>query len=327
MRGSWLLLAAACSHELAQEVPGSRAGEVVADCVVPLPGPLAGHGAPVSLEYDADGASLWMWEDARAVVRGADAACRGEMDVGVGPIVPLLPDEEAENQARTDGRRIAVAPIGGFVAAGRGYLYYDKTLRGPGIFDSRRLGTGLCLVDAMTAPCARTPDLLWTTERAWGGSGLVAADGYAYVVSCLHVAAFTDVCGTARVRPEDAADATAYAYLDFDGSFGSDPGNGVVVLDGTGIASPSFVPSLGAYVVVFPDLFAPSLRVGRSDAPGGPFGSRTTLFPAIAPDTFFIGGGREHRALRQGDTIAVTYDTRPSGLHLVTFRFAPEDWP
>ncbi|HKA87984.1 MAG TPA: hypothetical protein VKE22_09975 [Haliangiales bacterium] len=327
MRGSWLFLVAACSHELAEEAPGSRAGEVVADCVVPLRGALAGHGAPASLEYDADGPSLWMWEDARAIVRSADAACRGEMDVLSGPIVPLLPGEIAENQARTDGRRIAVAPIGGFVAAGRGYLYYEKSLRGPGIFDAQHLGTGVCVVDAMTSACARTPDLLWTVGRPWGGSGLVAADGYAYVVSCLGIAAFTELCETARVRPEAAADASAYTFLGFDGSFGADPSNGAVVLDGTNLASPSFVPSLGAYVVVFPNIFAPSLEVARSDAPGGPFGSRTRLFPAIAPDTFFIGGGREHRALRRDDTVAITYDTRPSGLHLVTFRFAPEAWP
>jgi hypothetical protein len=327
MRWTALCFLAACSHELAVDAPGSRAGEVVGDCVVPLAGPLAGLGAPMSLEYDADGVSLWMWEEGRAVVHAADAACRGEMTVLAGPIVPLLPDEEAENETRTDGRRIAVTPIGGFVADGRGTLYYQKLVRGPGVFDSELVGTGACTVDAITAMCARTPDLVWTTERAWGGAGLVDADGYAYVVSCVHVAAFTDLCGTARVRPADAGDPAAYRTLDFDGTYGTDPLNAVVVLDGTGIASPSYVPSLGAYVAVFPDIFAPSLRVGRGDGPGGPFGSVVTLFPAIAPDTFFIGGGREHHALRRDDVVAITYATRPSGLHLVTFRFAPEQWP
>jgi hypothetical protein len=296
MRWSLLLLASACTHTIDQDIPGSRAGEVVADCVVPL----ADRGAPTSLEYDADGVSLWIWEDARALIRSAEGACRGEIEPLAGPAVPLLPEEEAENAARTDGRRIAVGPLGGFVAAGQGYLYYEKVLRGPGVFDSQPLGTGVCVLPSRTDPCVRTGQLLWTTARPWGGSGFVDGDGYAYIVSCQHAAAFEDVCGTARVRPGEAADASAYTFLDFDGQFGADPGGAVTVLRDTGIA--------------------------RSDVPGGPFRLATIMFPAVAPESFFIGGGREHRALRVGEVTAVTYDSRPSGLHLVTFRFAPEVW-
>jgi len=316
MRPLLALALVACVDDLGTDVPGSRAGVVVEDCVVPV----AGRGAPVALEYVETGSSLWLWDDARALVTSAEAACAGDVTVLAGAPVPLLPDETAP---RTDGRHIAVTPRGGFVAGGRGYLYYDKQLLGPGFFDVEPLGVGLCLVDAPDQPCARTPDLLWT-GRAWGGPGLVGADGYAYLTSCAHVGAFTDACAVARVRPEQAADAAAYQRLGFDGTW-SAGADSIVALGGTGDFTVE--PALGRWLAIFPDIYGVRLRAAIGDGPGGAFDEPVTLFPAAPTTGFFIAGGRSHAALRRGDLLAISYASQPSGLHLVSFRLDPEDWP
>jgi hypothetical protein len=321
MRKLGFLALAACIHPIEDEQPGSRAGVVASDCIVPV----AGAGAPTSLEYTDDGVSLWLWDDARALVASAAGACGG-VAVRPGSAVPLTADEVAANAARTDGRRIAVSPRGGFVWRGQGYLYYEEQLLGPGFFDVTPIGTGVCVLAARDQPCARTPDLLWTAPaRGWGGNGVVAADGYAYVASCVHVQAFTDVCGVARVAPERAASAADYEFPAPFGGWTHDPGNAAVALDGTLLVSPS--PGLGRWVAVFPDVWGARLRIAVADGPGGPFGSAVTMFDAVPPSSFFIGGGREHAALRAGDRWAITYSSAPSGLHLVTFRVDPVGWP
>lgn len=306
-------------------------GDVLSDCPAPIPleitGP-SGSAAPAALEYPAG--SLWFWPNGRAFVPSAEDAC-SKLAFLSGPVVPLLTADAAENATRTDGKQIMVEPIGGFVAAGRGYVYYRKNLYTLGSFYFEYLGTALCTLDSPDAPCQRIgPEPLWGPgDRATGGPGFVDADGYAYMMSCRYDWVQSGLCMVTRVLPEQAGDRSAYTYADGSGGWTSNTAEAAVTLHAL-FATPSYLAARHAYIAVFPvvsDQAHPALRVGQADRPAGPYGAEATMFPAEPSDNFFISGGREHAGLRRDDVVTVTYDARTSrtlvrAVHVVRFAFA-----
>ncbi|MBI5490882.1 MAG: hypothetical protein HY905_26355 [Deltaproteobacteria bacterium] len=357
MRIAWFaaatVLCGGCVWELGEELAGrSRLGEVVGDCVVPMPAELEAWGAPVSVEYPDR--SLWIWVEATAAdgsalrnvgafVSSVEAACRGEMsfvfdaDGAPLPLVSLTAEEEALDAARTDGRRTQLALTGGFVHGGAGYGYYEKIVAGPGLFDAVTIGTGLCRMAAAGEPCERAtpgvvpdePTLLWSRGgRPLDRGAFLASDGYAYVWGCLHAAAFLDPCSVARVSPGEAGDPAAYEYAGWDGEWIADGWNAGAVFEDPGALTPGYNAYLGRYTAVTVDIWNSAIELRRSEAPGGGYDDPVRLFDAVPPEEWFIGGGIEHAALAEegGRTIAVSYFTNAAGpkrgLHLVTFRFA-----
>lgn len=317
MRALACVLLAGCIDVLGMDSPRSPAGVVTRECVLPWT-----HGGPTGVEWTDRGVSLWVWDDGRAIVGSEDEACAGPSFVAGAP-VPLTDEEIAENAARSDGRALATTPLGGFVAGGVGVLYFDLQLRGPGIFDAEWRGQGICTLAAPDAPCVRAPALLWTTGgRGWGGAGFVDGD-HAVVGSCAQVADSTRICTVARVPQAAAADPSAYEYAGPDG-WTSDPTAARVAVSGP--VTMTLAPSSLGTLAVFPDIFAPSLRVAAAADPDAPFGADVLLAPASPPPSFFISGGREHAALRDAGDLVLTYGSG-SSLHVLGFRLDPVDWP
>ncbi|HSR98416.1 MAG TPA: hypothetical protein VLM79_15265 [Kofleriaceae bacterium] len=312
------------------EVIDHGTGEVVSDCLALIPAEVANPGSavgPIALEYPSG--SLWLWENGRSFVRSAEDAC-SKLDVTSGPPVPLLPDEAAENATRTDGRQLLLQAIGGFVAGGRGYLYYRKILHHVGTFGFDYLGVGMCTLDSPDGPCQRThPDLLWgADDRVAGGPGFVDADGYAYMMSCRNDFVQTDLCMVARVLPDQAADPRAYTYADGSGGWTPTTADAAVVLHAF-TATPSYLSARSRYISISPviaDPAHPTLRVSQAERPAGPYGELATMFAAQPSDNLTINGGREHAGLRRDDVVTLTYDARTSqtlvrAIHVVRFRF------
>lgn len=348
-----LLAAVGCVNELGEEELGrSRLGYTLEECIVPAPVGIREWGAPVSLEHPTG--SLWIWEslvledgtqlrNAAAFVKSVDQVCNGDMEFASGPegnlisIIALTPEEEAENSGRTDGRELQLRCTGGFVHEGRGYLYYEKVLAGPGLFDSVVLGMGICLSDEPLFPCERTmpdrypsdPALMWDrTERIWNRGGFVAQDGYAYLFGCIHAAAFEDLCGVARVLPADAGDPFSYRYYNELDGWKESPWDATVVFEEAGRVTPFFSAYLGRYVAVTTNIWESSVEARLSRRPFADFEEKHLLFDAIHPKGWFIGGGSAHAAMSPdgGRSVAVTYFTDADsgyGLHLVSFGFDP----
>jgi hypothetical protein len=334
-----------CLVVMDDETPARRAGEVVGDCVVPVPAGVAELGAPVSVELPEG--SWWLFGETTltaptaagastvptfgALVRNVADACAGALEIPRDeagaplPAIALLPEEAAENAAREDGRRVALAPRGGFAWSGRAYVYYDKVVLGPGLFDVEWLGTGLCVAQGPASPCVRQETLLWTgAQPAWAGPGVVADDGLVYLAACFHAAAFVDLCGVARVAPESAADPSAYRFANaFDG-WVTDPRGFTVAFENAGAVTLGWNPSLGEATAVSANIWDSTLELRRAPTFAGGWSPPETLFTAVPPEGWFIGGGAEHAALRSADgrTLALTYQTAaaagPPGLHLVT---------
>ena len=305
------LLAAACAVEMDTEVVGPHA-QVLSDCTVePSPGP------PVAVELPEG--SLWLWEASSAVVARGSDPCAG-LSLGA-PLVPLLPEEIAENETRTDGRRIGVTPRGGFFAGGLIHLYYDLVVFGPGIFDAETLGTGLCTTADAATPCVRDASFVFPPDRGWPVHGVVGADGLAYLLGCYHAAAFRDLCGAARVAPERAADSTAYEYFSWaqDGWI-ADPRQFTVAFENAGAITPSYDPAGGRWLVVTADIFSSEISLRTSAQPWDGWSDPEPLLSVVPPSDWFIGGGREHASLRSDDgkTLAISY-ANPT-LHLARVR-------
>jgi hypothetical protein len=326
----------------------SRIGDVVQDCVVPFPAGVADWGAPVSLEQ-ADG-SIWVWDsltlqdgksirNAFGLVRTAADACAGRIDLvrdGAGrpaSAIALSSAEIAANAARTDGRRLDLVATGGFVDAGRGFLYYEERLSGPGVFDSQLLGRGLCVFEhGETAPCTRV--VRSGTTRLWGPDshpfnrgGFVDDAGFALVYGCDQAAAFEDVCIVARVPVQEAADPAAYRFFNPFSGWIEDPRNAGNLFNRAGSFTVRWNAFLGRYTAIGTDIFASSVILSRSAEPTGDFDSPDVLFDAVKPASFFLAGGIEHAALSEeaGRIVRVSYFTNADGpehgLHLVSFRF------
>src|SRR5262249_30277394 len=150
---------------------------------------------------------LWLWESAAgtdgaaARVASVDQACRGVAlltDATGAPasVLALTAAERAANAARTDGKRLALAPTGGVVARGVGYVYYDELLRGPGVFDVENLGTGLCTLAPGAVSCVRVADgaVLWAPDQQVLNQGGLIVGDRAILAGCRTVAAFEAPC-------------------------------------------------------------------------------------------------------------------------------------
>jgi hypothetical protein len=321
------------------------AGELVRDCVVPLPAPVVSISAPVSLEYP-DG-SLWVFESASladgtevrgvaALVRSAEAACTGELALGTDdtglprPRLSLAESELEQNASRTDGRRLALAPRGGFVHGGRGYLYYDHLLLGPGFWDVEETGTGLCVFETPGGDCTRLADgsgetRLWPARVLPVRSAFVAGED-AYLAVCRKAAAFVEPCLLARVPAPRAAEPEAYTWFNAFSGWIEDPWNGTALFDHVGPVTLGRNDFHEGITAVLLDPFEGHVSARLAPEPTGPYEDPVRLFSALPPESFFVSGGVEHAALRDGGgrTVHVSYGTNnptAPGLHLASFRF------
>ena len=352
-----LLPLASCIKHLGDEGLAIGVGQVERDCLVPVPPNVTGLGAPVSVEWP--GRSLWLWEEltlkatpteperrvpaAAAMVGDAGLACSQGVSLLRGPggqllsLLALDPEELAENAARTDGKRVALRAVGGFVHGGQATIYYDKLLLGPGVFDAEVLGTGLCTQAAPDRPCERLrpararhePFLLWLRPGpSFGASAFVDRDGFAYLHGCQQVGAFDHRCSVARVKPEEAANPAAYRYYDGLGASWKESATGAGLLaSGPPLVTAGYNGFLRRYTMVGLAYLGERVEVRVSDRPESAFSDPLRLFDAVKPTEWFVQGGREHAALRREDgrTVAVSYHVgnagAATGLHLVSFRF------
>lgn len=344
--------AAGCVQPIDEEQ--SSVGEVTRDCLVPAPEGVEGLGAPVSLEYASE--SLWIWEELRlhgggvvpnasARVTSASAVCAGGPALsrdGQGAPLTLLAlsaAEEAQNAARTDGRRLVLVPTGGFVHAGVGYLFYDHVLKGPGSFDADVLGAGICVLPEGASSCDRVMDsaggggaetvLFAPRERVLNRGGLVApvaaggggTEQRALVYGCRGEAAFLSVCTVTGAPLDRLTEPEAYQlHNDFDG-WTDELTAASSIVDELGPVTVSRYE--GEYLMTVLDIFEAKVFLRPAKTATGGFGRRIFAFDVL-PSSFFPGGGREHSGLRTASrTLHLTYttdDPRGSGLHLVSFR-------
>jgi hypothetical protein len=253
-------------------------------------------------------------------------------------LLALSAAELAENAARTDGRTLALVPTGGFAADGRGYMFYDHVLRGPGILEEESLGTGLCVITPSSAEsCERvtaqmsvpmSPTVLWRPEqRVMNRGAMVVDDGArAVIAGCRKVGSFDEPCTVTGVPVADARDPTAYRMWNvFDGWV--DPLVDASEMTNT-IGSLTIAPfGDGKYIATQLEILSNQVIVQISDRPEESYGHRTRAFGVLPPaeGTWFVGGGREHVGLRTDAlSIVVSYTTdnpEAPGLHLVDFRF------
>lgn len=338
-----------CIKKLADDTP--RYGAVVGDCVVPLPAGLKSWGAPVSLEYT--GKSLWIWpgvtrsddsevRHSAAWVDDPEAVCTGGVSLledggQLRSLLKLNAEESADNASRTDGRRWLLSATGGFVHQGRGYLYYEKILQGPGVMEASSVGMGLCILESGGKECVRgrpqvipgAPTLLWDrASRLWNRGALVADDGYAYLYGCQGASTFRDFCYVARVLPDQAADPGAYKSRAAFDSWGDNSWGAEKLFENSGAVTVARNDHLGKYEAVCGNIWDATLEVRLGDKPWGAFKHPHLLVEAIKPESWFIDGGRQHSALQNGGRrLVLTYYTNAEGgargLHLITFRI---DW-
>jgi hypothetical protein len=325
---------------------GGARGTVLRDCVLVPPSGFSDLGAPVALEYPEG--SLWVFEslpregggelrNTLALVSDVDALCAQgptlELDGDQQPVVALaLSEAEVQaNAARTDGRRLDLVPLGGFVHEGLGYLYYDQRLSGPGIFDSELLGRGLCIFEeGPTAPCLRVTvggqTLLWgPVSHPFNRGGLVEGD-YALLPGCFRPAAFEDMCTLARAPLASLEDPATYQYHNPFSGWQSDPSNAGVLFNHAGQLSLRWNTFLGSYLALGADIWESQVVAYTAPVPTGPWEGPDVLFDAVPPASFFLAGGVEHQSLAaQGDQLLrlsyFTNTTGPAhGLHLVTLQ-------
>jgi hypothetical protein len=322
-----LLLAASCIDPVATEHQAGHSATVERDCIAPPPSGLVAPGAPVALELDYG--SLWLWNEptlaaggtvpnAAALVVSVDAGCAGSYGPLVAPVVPLLPSEAAENRTRSDGKRTVPVPRGGFSAGGHGYLYYDVVVRGPGVFDEERLGTGVCIIDSPNAPCVRDDHLLWGAgQTSWAASGFSDVNGLAYLAACHHVAADTDLCGLARVAAGSTTDPTAYRFWSKDG-WATDASDYDVAF--SGISGATLGPrAFGGVLAVSRNIWDSTIEARMAPAGPGSFSPPFALVAAKPPSAWFIGGGAWHQSLDRDGLVTVSY-SNDDGVHLVQVR-------
>jgi hypothetical protein len=333
------LALAACAIQMGEEA--LSLGVVTHDCVIPMPEVM---GAPLSIETSRG--SLWVFRNGRAaVVESRAGACADGLDFFAdehGEPLQILSQTEqelAENDGRDDGRQIELEPLAGFASGAGAVLYYDKILTGPGIFERERLGTGVCVLDSLDEPgaCQRLlpqrfegeASLIFDKgERSWNRSALVADDGQVYLYGCFHSAAFVDSCSVARVVPERIAEADAYQYYNVFTGWTDDPWNSTELFDSAGPFTISYSERLKHYVAVRHDIWEATFRISTSENPLEGFAGDLPLFSVPAPEDWFVDGGREHRALRDGDAdLVLSYYTEAghdSGLHLAGYKFSDD---
>jgi hypothetical protein len=336
-------LAPACIDPIAEKT--STVGELTSDCVVPVPDGVRSLGAPVSLEYP-DG-SLWIWRsleladgqsivNASAFVSDATQVCGSGVTLkldasgALASLLALTPQETQANAARTDGRQLALVPFGGFVYAGRGYLFYDHALLGPGIFDEESLGTGLCVRADQAVTCDRVTlnddTILWTPDqRVLNSGGLVVGDR-ALVYGHRPVASLSTLCTVSGAPLDALEDPSAYQVYNAFNGWVDQLSDGSAIADELGLVTVSAFS--GTFMATVLDIFESRFYVRRMPSATGEMDRRIAIFDALPPTSWFLGGGREHSGLRRNPrAIHVSYSTNAAaapGLHLATFRFFGE---
>lgn len=336
--------ACGCAEDISEEESG--VGRTTRDCVVPVPDGVSELGAPVSLEYP--GASLFIWEsltlsdgtvvpNAVARVESSSALCSSGpslvLDESGTPqtLLALSEDEIAGNEAREDGRQLALSPRGGFSREDVGYLYYEHVLLGPGVWDAEVLGTGLCVVSSPDEPCTRLEQdgspMLWPPSEWPKNQGGIVYDGRAMVLGCRQIALFENTCVISSVPLDAIEDPTAYRYYSAISDWVEDPPSASGVLHLGGATTLTAVNN--RYAATNFDVFEPVFRLRFGSAPTGDYGSPIELFRGIGPEGPFTRGGREHHALAENNhSLVFSYFVDRSGedfgLHLVQFELNGE---
>jgi hypothetical protein len=225
-------------------------------------------------------------------------------------------------------------PAGGFVHGDRGHLYYAEVLFGPGFLDAELAGRGLCIFESgPRAPCTRVrrdgTTRLWDAHARSLDRGGFVLDDFAFVYGCDHVAAFEDHCTVARAPIASITEPAAYEYFHpFDGWI-ADPRNAGVIFENAGQVTVRRNAAVGAFTALEMDIWSSQVVMQRASEPTGGFAGAESLFDVLAPDSFFVGGGKEHAALEREDgrVIHVSYFTNRAGahgVHLASFRFAED---
>jgi hypothetical protein len=248
-------------------------------------------------------------------------------DLGV-PI-PLTEDELAFDESRTDGRRTALWPRGGFVAGDAGYVFYQKVALAD-YFDLAEVGTGVARIRPNEAAerlsvgrYAEEPLLTWVAPNSdWGTGALLGNDGMAYVYGCYQRASFDVGCRVARVDPEHVAEPDAYRYYDFDGNWSERVERASWILSGATNLSGFYSAALGRYVLLYSEFLGNRVYMVTAREPFGPFGEPVALATGLAPTQFWIGRVDVHPGLGSADGKRFVFGyhtdnpTAP-GLHLV----------
>lgn len=341
-RVGWLVAAVlplgGCVDHLGEE--HSSVGHVVRDCVVPVPPGVSVLGAPTSLEFPNE--SLWIWnslalDDGRTIanawahVTNVDSVCQDgptlTLDSNGTPqsLLSLTDDELKANAARTDGRALALAPTGGFVYDGVGYLFYEQNLLGPGVFESELVGTGLCVVSGdgacRRAEASGSSVLFPPSALPLNQGGLIAGDR-ALIFGCRQVASFSSPCTITGVPLDSLEDPTTYAYYNAFEGWVTDGTNATIILDHLGPLTVSAFDD--RFIATTLDIFATEFDLQFANAPTGEYDRPITLFSGVPPDTFFPAGGRQHSGLRRDSrALYFSYFTNHAGaqggLHLTSF--------
>ena len=334
-------------EEQVEEItPGALRVERVSErCIVEEPLGIS-RGAAFTLAFDQG--EYWIygetWDDsgpglrvlgssATLVSQGADP-CIDAQNVRdtEGRLLQLLePTEEelARLAASNDDRALRLWPVGGFVHAGQGYVYYQKALVA-GVFDVTVVGVGIARLSyggvgqrVRVARYGHDPFLLWAApDLGWGSGAWLAPDGFAYVYGCHRAGASEHVCRVGRVRAAHAGDARAYAY--WTGTeWSPDAERAVAVLERLPGVSVAYNGHLGRFLAIHGRSLDDHLlgRAGRS--PWGPFDEARQLLTGTRPENFWISGVQQHPAYEraEGRTLLLSYHTRPAqaapGLRLV----------
>jgi hypothetical protein len=333
------LMAPGCVHHISEDE--TTVGEKTRDCLVPPAAGVAELGAPVSLEYPD--ASLWIWDsvttddglvvaNASARVASSDAggAARPPLtrDAAFAPqaLWALSAEELADNATREDGRQLRLSAHGGFVSDNQGYLYYEHTLVGPGVFDAEVLGTGLCIVSDPAEACERLESngssVLWPASAWPKNQGGIVAGERAFLLGCRRIASFDVPCVISSVPLAQIRDPSAYRYFNVFSDWVESPESASVVFNLAGAVTLTVAD--GRYVATNLDIFGATFNLRFADAPTGNFGMPIELFQGQPPKTGFAQGGREHHALSASErSLALSYfvsDEGPGhGLHLIDF--------
>jgi hypothetical protein len=324
----------------------SEVGVLEGDCILPSPHDIPTLGAPVSLEYP-DG-SLWIWglveradgqlvESVAAFVESTGSVCSDgpalfrDAEGAPIPFLSLTEEERAENDARTDGRRVTLSAAGGFVHQGRGYLFYDEVLLAPGSLDGELLGTGLCVVEPGGTRCRRVVAggsmLLWPAGRRVLNQGGLVVDGRALVYGCRKVASLHAVCTIAGAPLDRLEEPSAYEAWNAFNGWTEDQTDATEPFEEFG---PVTVSRWGRGVLATAiDPFSGEIHVRRAPSALDKFDRQIAAFFTAPTSEPFIAGGREHAGLREApDTIVVSYQVTGGGgseLHLATYRFFGEE--
>jgi hypothetical protein len=246
-------------------------------------------------------------------------------------LVPIaLTDEEmALDQNRTDGRRTALWPRGGFAAGDSGFVFYQK-LALSDYSDVVFEGTGVAqigldgLAERLLAQhYAGEPLLTWVAPNSdWGTGALLGNDGMAYVFGC-YERAFADVgCRLGRVDPTRVALPRAYGYYDVEGKWSDRAERAAWVFSGASNLSGFYSPALGRYVLLYSEYLGNRVYAVTAPDPWGPFSEPKELMTALAPRQFWIGRVDVHPgyASADGKRFVFGYHTdNPAapGLHFV----------